>query len=105
MLQNLVSRFMSKADFKYIGISKENFIRPIDSTGKLNMSKNTEKISCRCLILCGSEDKINMKSVYSFHDHIKDSTLKIIPESAHEVNTDNQRELSSVIAEFWRNAL
>jgi len=65
-------------------------------------SKNINKIGCKCLILCGSEDKSNSKSAYSFHDQIKNSRLKIIDGAGQEVNTDKPQELADVLSEFWK---
>ncbi len=71
----------------------------------IDIAYKVKEIQCETLILCGEKDKTNMDSAKQFHQEIKNSCLKIINQSSHEVNADNPRELSSTICEFWKSMI
>lgn len=100
-IQNIIFHIMPKKTFKKMGCSKKEFINLVNSMSKLNISKNLEKITCKSLILCGAKDNINIKSAKLLNSNIKNSQLKIISNSAHEVNRENPKELSKLIYDFW----
>lgn len=99
--QNIVFRFMPKAAFQNMGVSKKDFIRLSKSMAELNFMKSAAMLDCPALILCGANDKANMESAKRFHEAMKNSKLVIVEDSAHEVNKDNPNELVSVLQDFW----
>lgn len=100
-LQNIVFRFMPKAAFQNMGVSKKDFIRLSKSMAELNFMKSAAMLDCPALILCGANDKANMESAKRFHEAMKNSKLVIVEDSGHEVNKDNPNELVSVLQDFW----
>ena len=44
-----------------------------------------------------------MKSAKLLNKNIKNSELKIVSNSKHEVNIDNPKELADIIYDFWKN--
>ena len=46
---------------------------------------------------------MNIQSAKILNDSIKNSELKIINNSSHEVNIDNPKELSNIIYDFWKD--
>ncbi len=90
-------------DFENIGCSKKEFITLVNSMCNLNIATNLSKIKCKCFILCGAKDSTNMKSAKLLNDSIKNSKIKIISNSSHEVNIDNPEELSIIIYNFWKD--
>ena len=99
--QNIVFRFMPKAAFQNMGVSKKDFIRLSKSMAELNFMKSAAMLDCPALILCGANDKANMESAKRFHEAMKNSNLVIVEDSSHEVNKDNPRKLVSVLQDFW----
>ena len=97
--QNIVFRFMPKAAFQNMGVSKKDFIRLSKSMVDLNFMDSAA--DCPALILCGAKDKTNMESAKRFHEAMKNSKLVIVEASGHEVNKDNPNELVRVLQDFW----
>lgn len=99
--QNIVFRFMPKAAFQNMGVSKKDFIRLSKSMAELNFMASAVTLDCPALILCGAKDKTNMESAKRFHEAMKNSKLVIVEASGHEVNKDNPNELVRVLQDFW----
>ena len=99
--QNIVFRFMPKAAFQNMGVSKKDFIRLSNSMTNLNFMELVATLGCPALILCGAKDKTNMESAKRFHEAVKNSKLVIVDDSGHEVNKDNPNELVSILQDFW----
>lgn len=102
-VQSLIFHIMPKSTFEKIGCSKGRFITLVNSIKDFNIIKDLEKIKCRTLILCGDKDNMNMKSSMLLNNVIRNSELKIINNSSHEVNIDNPKELSNIIYHFWKD--
>ena len=101
-LQNLIFRFMPKSTFENMGIKKNDFINLTNSMADLDIKSKVDNIKCKVLILCGEKDNINMKSAKQLNRNIKASKLEIIKNAGHEVNTENPKELASIISEYWK---
>ena len=101
-LQNLLFHLMPKTAFKNLGVAKKDFIRLSTSVAKLDFMKSAALLKCPALILCGANDKANLKSAGRFHEAIKKSELVIIKEAGHEVNIDKPIELADVLGAFWK---
>lgn len=99
--QNIVFRFMPKAVFQNMGVSKKDFIRLSKSMVDLNFMDSAAALDCPALILCGANDKANMESAKRFHEAMENSKLVIVEDSGHEVNKDNPNELVRVLQDFW----
>ena len=99
--QNIVFRFMPKAAFQNMGVSKKDFIRLSNSMTNLNFMELVATLGCPAIILCGAKDKTNMESAKRFYEAMKNSKLVIVDDSGHEVNKDNPNELVSILQDFW----
>lgn len=102
-VQNLIFKMMPKRTFEKMGCSKRGFITLVNSMSNLNIAKDLNKIKCKCLILWGAKDNVNMESAKLLNNSIKNSEFKIISNSSHEVNVDNPKELSDIIYNFWKD--
>ena len=100
-IQWLIFHIMPKSIFKDIGLTKADFISLVNSINSLEINGMLDKIKCKTLIMCGDKDNQNMGSARLFNKDIKNSHLKIIKNSSHEVNIDNPKELSNAILNFW----
>ena len=99
--QNFIFKLMPKKIFTEMGITKEQFISLINSMSKLEINKDLDKIKSKALIIYGSKDKANLKYADYFRKSLKESKVKIIKNSSHEVNKDNYHDLSKEIINFW----
>ena len=102
-VQSLIFHIMPKSTFEKMGCFKSEFITLVNSMSSLNIAKDLEKIKCKCLILCGAKDNVNMESARLLNNSIKNSEFKIISNSSHEVNIDNPEELSNIVYNFWKD--
>lgn len=101
-LQNVIFRFMPKSTFENMGIKKNDFINLTNSMADLDIKSKVDNIKCQALILCGEKDNVNMESAKQLNRNIKASKLEIIKNAGHEVNTENPKELASIISEYWK---
>lgn len=101
-LQNLLFHLMPETAFKDLGVAKKDFIRLSASVAKLDFMKSSALLTCPTLILCGANDKANLKSARHFHETIKNSEFVIIKDAGHEVNIDKPIELADVLGAFWK---
>lgn len=100
-LQNFIFKFMPKSTFENMGIKKNDFINLTNSMADLDIKSKVDNIKCKVLILCGEKDNVNMESAKQLNRNIKASKLEIIKNAGHEVNTENPKELASIISKYW----
>lgn len=100
-LQNFIFKFMPKSMFENMGIKKNDFINLTNSMADLDIKSKVDNIKCKALILCGEKDNVNMESAKQLNRNIKVSKLEIIKNAGHEVNTENPKELASIISKYW----
>ena len=101
-LQNFIFKFMPKSTFENMGIKKNDFINLTNSMADLDIKSKVDNIKCQALILCGEKDNVNMESAKQLNRNIKASKLEIIKNAGHEVNTENPKELASIISKYWK---
>jgi pimeloyl-ACP methyl ester carboxylesterase len=70
-IQNIIFKFMPESTFKNIGISKQDFCRLFNSLQNINLVKNLENINCPTLLMCGTKDKANIKSLKQLKKKLK----------------------------------
>lgn len=102
-IQKLIFHLIPESLFEKTGCNKKDVISLTDSMAALDIAKDTDKITCRTLILCGVKDKQNIDGARLFCRNIKGSSFQTVANSAHEVNVDNPGELSRMILDFWKN--
>lgn len=100
-LQNVVFRMLPSPVFQKMGLPKKDVIQLTTSMKQLDFSRELADISCPTLILCGEKDKPNKKAAEQLSSLINGASLKIIRKAGHEANTDNPKELSEIINDFW----
>ena len=101
-LQNFIFKFMPKSTFENMGIKKNDFINLTNSMADLDIKSKVDNIKCKALILCGEKDNVNMESAKQLNRNIQASQLEIIKNAGHEVNTENPKELASIISKYWK---
>lgn len=100
-IQTFIFKLMPRSKFTKLGLIKEQFINLVKSVKNLEIDEGLDKINCKTLLICGKKDKINIKSSKLFKKNIKNSKFQIIENAGHEVNIDNPKDLSKLIADFW----
>ena len=100
-IQTFVFKLMPQSNFLKLGLKKDEFINLLKSMKNLKINDELEQVNCRTLLLCGKEDKLNIKSGKLFNEKIKNSKFEIIKNSGHEINIDNPKDLGQIISEFW----
>ena len=101
-LQNLMFRFMPEKNFESVGLSKADFMKLCRSTAEVDLSGGLGNVSCPVLLLCGSEDKVNLKASEKLEKLLPDAKLKIIENAGHELNSDAPEALAGALAEFFK---
>lgn len=99
--QNIIFHFMPKSTFQSTGFKKADFIELCQSMIKLDFSKSIYKITCPALIIYGEKDGVNKKAAMELNSILRNSTLKEISHSGHEVNIDAPEELSRQLLTFY----
>lgn len=98
--QNLIFRMLPKRAFENLGISKKQVVELTNSMLELDFTKQLSSLSCPTLVVCGEKDMFNRKAAHYLSKNISNSTLRLIPESNHEVNKDNPNELAKILKDF-----
>lgn len=101
-LQGIIFEITPQKTFEKIGCRKRDFISLVKSMANLEIDKNLNKINSNTLILCGENDKVNLKQSRVLCEKIKTSELEIVENSSHEVNIDNPIKLANIITKFWK---
>lgn len=100
-LQNIVFRFMPKKSFEKIGISKKDVVSLTNSMINLDFKNDLGKITCPALVVCGKQDRANVKASKELKELLRTSAFKLIQNAGHEVNKDNPRQLSAELNAFF----
>lgn len=101
-MQSIMFHLLPKDSFKDLGIAKSDFMSLTSSMKTLPILDDADKVKCKTLLICGSKDKANIKSLTFLHKAIKDSEVKIIDSAGHAVNEDKPLELADMISSFWK---
>ncbi len=99
--QNVMFRLMPKSAFKGSGLNKNQMIELCRTMMSLNFENELEKISCPSLVVCGEKDKANIKAAEELSVRLPDARLEIIPNAAHELNTQAPQKLAEIINKFY----
>lgn len=102
-LQNIIFKFIPKNTFTKMGCEKKSFIELVNSMSDLDIKSNLSKIECNTLVLCGENDKANIKNSKLLYEHINNCEIEIIENASHQINADNPKKLADIICEFWKD--
>ncbi|MCD8144326.1 MAG: alpha/beta fold hydrolase [Oscillospiraceae bacterium] len=95
--QNLMFRMMPDKSFESMGLSKSNTIKLTHSMRSLDFSNKLCEIVCPVTIICGEDDKANLKASKQLKGLLPQSKLHIIPDGGHEINKSSPEAISSII--------
>lgn len=66
----------------------------------LDLTQKAQNCTLPTLILCGSKDKPNLTASRELHGLIKQSTLIIIPNGGHTLNSGKAKAFAQVVSDF-----
>lgn len=100
-IQNIVFKLMPNKIFSKMGISKNNMISISSSMRSLDYTNKIKNIVCPVYIVCGKNDKANIKAAENLNRLLLNSHLEFVDNSKHEVNIDNPAELARIINRIY----
>lgn len=51
--------------------------------------------------LCGEKDKVNLSASRQLREQIEQAEMVLVPNTGHEVNTENPAELRRILKRFY----
>lgn len=100
-IQNIVFRLLPKSVFENMAFNKKDTFTLGNSMKKLDFSNKVKSIKCPTLVICGKEDRANMKSAYYLSENIQNANYKIIENTGHIVNEENPKILAKILTEYY----
>lgn len=101
-LQLLLFSLLPKSFFSKQGADKVQMMGILKELAQLDLTDKAEACQVPSLILCGSQDKVNLTSSRALSRLLPKADLRIIPQGPHTLNTDKPLEMSQAIADFIR---
>ena len=98
-IQNILFNLLPDKAFSDTGLSKKQMLKLTKSMKKLDLSKDLNKITCPVTIMCGANDKANIKASKSLDCLLLNSSLHIIPNAGHELNKEVPEVIMEVMGE------
>lgn len=99
-VQSMALKFVSQKEMKKLGLTKNQIIHLIDSINQIDLTEDLKEIHLPTLVVCGSKDKINLKSSKEINHSIAHSKLRMIENGQHEVNKSHPKELVDLIQKY-----
>lgn len=100
-IQNIIFRLLPKSIFESMAFNKKDTFILGNSMKKLDFSNRLQNINCKTLIICGKEDRANIKSAYYLSENIKNTKLKIIDNTGHIVNEESPKLLANILDRYY----
>lgn len=100
-LQNLVFHFLPRSIFKNMAFDKKETLSLTKSMVDINFENRIHDFSIPTILLCGDQDKTNIKSAQYFNDHMKNVKQIILSNTGHIVNEENPQELTKLLNDFF----
>ncbi|WP_415980433.1 alpha/beta fold hydrolase [Faecalicoccus pleomorphus] len=100
-VQNLVFHFLPKSVFKEMAFDKKETLALTKSMIDLNFENRIHDFSIPTMLICGDQDKANIKSSQYFNDHMMNAKLTIFSNTGHIVNEEKPQELAKLLNDFF----
>ena len=104
-IQNILFRFMPKSMFQSMGFEKHDYIYLCKTMMELDFCNSLHTITCPVMVVYGEKDYANKKAAVELASILKNSMLKVIRGSGHEVNIDEPEKLGKLLSEFYYSNL
>ena len=102
-IQNIIFKFLPKSMFDTMAFNKKDTFILGKTMKNIDFSNRVQNIKCQTLIICGENDRANIKSAHYLAENIKNAKLEIMKNTGHIVNEESPKELAKTLTEFWKD--
>ena len=99
-IQSLIFKLLPKRIFERQGAYKSLLVGVSDELKKLDLRDVARNCPYPSLLICGSQDKPNLKSMKGLQQLMPDSQFQIIPDGSHVLNRAKPKEFAEITRSF-----
>ena len=99
-IQLMIFKLLPKKVFEKQGADKSLLVGVSEELKTLDLTDIAQHCPYSTLLICGSEDKPNLKSMKSLHQLMPEAQLQIIPNGPHVLNSHNPEEFAEKVRRF-----
>lgn len=97
--QGLALKLASRRRLAAKGLNKDAMAAVFEALGETDFSERLSEVTVPTLVLCGSQDRVNLPASRLIAEQIPNARVEII-DGGHQLNTDNPAEFNRVSFEF-----
>ena len=99
-IQSLIFKLLPKRIFEKQGADKSLLVGVSEELKTLDLREIAKNCSYPTLLICGSQDKPNLKSMKDLQQLILNSQFQIIPDGPHILNRAKPKEFAEITRSF-----
>ena len=99
-IQSLIFKLLPKRIFEKQGADKSLLVGVSEELKTLDLREIARNCSYSTLLICGSQDKPNLKSMKDLQQLIPNSQFQIIPDGPHVLNRAKPKEFAEITRSF-----
>ena len=99
-IQSLIFKLLPKRIFEKQGADKSLLVGVSEELKTLDLREIAKNCSYPTLLICGSQDKPNLKSMKGLQQLIPNSQFQIIPDGPHVLNRVKPKEFAEITRSF-----
>ena len=99
-IQSLIFKLLPKRIFEKQGADKSLLVGVSEELKTLDLREIAKNCSYPTLLICGSQDKPNLKSMKDIQQLIPNSQFQIIPDGPHVLNRAKPKEFAEITRSF-----
>ena len=99
-IQSLIFKLLPKRIFEKQGADKSLLVGVSEELKTLDLREIAKNCSYPTLLICGSQDKPNLKSMKGLQQLIPNSQIQIIPDGPHVLNRVKPKEFAEITRSF-----
>ena len=99
-IQSLIFKLLPKRIFEKQGADKSLLVGVSEELKTLDLREIARNCSYPTLLICGSQDKPNLKSMKDLQQLIPNSQFQIIPDGPHALNRVKPKEFAEITRSF-----
>ena len=99
-IQSLIFKLLPKRIFEKQGAEKSLLVGVSEELKTLDLREIAKNCSYPTLLICGSQDKPNLKSMKGLQQLIPNSQFQIIPDGPHVLNRVKPKEFAEITRSF-----
>ena len=99
-IQLLIFKLLPKSIYEKQGADKSLLVGVSEELKTLDLRESAKNCSYPTLLICGSQDKPNLKSMKGLQQLIPNSQIQIIPDGTHVLNRAKPKEIAEITRSF-----